>query len=106
MASQERRIPDLLLKAVKSLPEEERDEVLRELIGRTHLHVPAADPTGVLPGPSFDPAKPMSQPLLIRLPPDLHDRLRTWSVSHGFSMAAVARGLIERFLDDQEHSRQ
>jgi hypothetical protein len=39
--------------------------------------------------------------LPVRLPPDLHERLRRWSNEHGFSMAAVVRGLVERFLDEQ-----
>ena len=46
--------------------------------------------------------KQMTAPLLVRLPADLHDRFRRWTTTNGFSMAAVARGLIERFLDDQE----
>jgi hypothetical protein len=39
--------------------------------------------------------------LPVRLPPELHERLRRWSNEHGFSMAAVVRGLVERFLDEQ-----
>ena len=39
--------------------------------------------------------------LPVRLPPELHERLRDWSGEHGFSMAAVVRGLVERFLDEQ-----
>jgi hypothetical protein len=37
----------------------------------------------------------------VRLPADLHARLRTWSTEHGFSMATVVRGLVSRFLDGQ-----
>ena len=43
----------------------------------------------------------MEQPLIVRLPVDLHARLRDWATANGFSMAAIARGLIERFLDEQ-----
>jgi hypothetical protein len=38
----------------------------------------------------------------VRLPAELHARLRTWSAEHGFSMATVVRGLVARFLDGQE----
>ena len=54
--------------------------------------------------PGFDTSKQMTAPLLVRLPADLHDRLRRWSTTNGFSMAAVARGLIERFLNEQERT--
>jgi hypothetical protein len=37
----------------------------------------------------------------VRLPADLHARLRLWSTEHGFSMATVVRGLVARFLDGQ-----
>jgi predicted DNA-binding protein len=40
--------------------------------------------------------------LPVRLPPELHERLRAWSTEQGFSMASVVRGLVERFLDQQE----
>jgi hypothetical protein len=38
----------------------------------------------------------------VRLPTELHTRLREWSAHHGFSMATVVRGLVARFLDGQE----
>jgi hypothetical protein len=38
----------------------------------------------------------------VRLPADLHARLRKWSVANGFSMATVVRGLVSKFLDGQE----
>jgi hypothetical protein len=105
---------NLLLKAIKSLPQDEQDEVLRSIIGQAFgakgalsaIHgadVFAAPPDfTVVSGPPFDTVKQMTAPLLVRLPADLHDRFRSWSTTNGFSMAAVARGLIERFLDDQE----
>jgi hypothetical protein len=43
-----------------------------------------------------------SQLVNIRLPTEAHERLRTWCNEHSFSMAAVIRGLVERFLDDQD----
>lgn len=37
----------------------------------------------------------------VRLPAELHTRLRDWCTEHGFSMATVVRGLVTRFLDGQ-----
>jgi hypothetical protein len=107
---------NLLLKAIRSLPPEEQDEVLRSIIGKafatpgrpTAVHAISGEiymggpDVSVVPGPPFDVVKQMTAPLLVRLPADLHDRFRRWSTTNGFSMAAVARGLIERFLNDQE----
>ena len=108
---------DLLLKAIRSLPQEEQDAVMRSLIGRAFAgpggppvhgmdvlpHSVGPDVT-VLTGATFETTKQMTAPLLVRLPADLHDRFRRWSTTNGFSMAAVARGLIERFLNDQERA--
>ena len=108
---------NLLLKAIRSLPQDEQDEVLRSIIGQTFgtpggssplqgLEVFGAAPDfTMVPVPPFDPVKQMTAPLLVRLPADLHDRFRRWSTTNGFSMAAVARGLIERFLNQQEAQR-
>jgi hypothetical protein len=38
----------------------------------------------------------------VRFPEAQHQRLKTWCATHGFSMAVVVRGLVERFLDEQE----
>ena len=94
------------------LPAEEQDEALKGLLRsmQTGRWAPALgdDPTSPMgdlvvgPGPPLDVGKQTTQPLLIRLPVGLHERLRSWSTGHGFSMAAVARGLIERFLDQQD----
>jgi len=108
---------DLLLKAIRSLPQDEQDAVMRSLIGRAFgaaagppdhgmdvlPHSVGPDVT-VLTGATFETTKQMTAPLLVRLPADLHDRFRRWSTTNGFSMAAVARGLIERFLNDQERT--
>lgn len=106
---------DLLLKAIRSLPQHEQDEVMRSIVGRAFAGAEAPPQIGMFPtqgqpdvavatGPAFDTSKQMTAPLLVRLPADLHDRLRRWSTTNGFSMAAVARGLIERFLNEQERS--
>lgn len=122
------RVSKLLLKAVRGLPQREQDQVLAALI-RSALASPVAAagrPSPVSlphPRPGSTPVPPemllLSDPaaaqmgtaeasgpgvamLPVRLPPDLHERLRRWSNEHGFSMASVVRGLVERFLDEQE----
>jgi hypothetical protein len=35
----------------------------------------------------------------IRFPLERYDQLKTWCREHNFPMAAVVRGLVERFLD-------
>jgi hypothetical protein len=47
------------------------------------------------------PATVDSQVVTIRLPSTRHAALRDWCAEHGFSMAAVVRGLVERFLEEQ-----
>jgi len=47
------------------------------------------------------PAGEGSQLVTIRLPAEQHERLRTWCAVHSFTMAAVVRGLVERFLEEQ-----
>jgi DNA-binding CsgD family transcriptional regulator len=42
------------------------------------------------------------QMLPVRFPEPQYRRLKEWCTSHGFSMAVVVRGLVERFLDEQE----
>jgi hypothetical protein len=60
---------------------------LRELFGVQYGTIAAGQGNQVVP---------------VRLPTDLHGRLRDWSAEHGFSMATVVRGLVSRFLDGQE----
>jgi hypothetical protein len=47
------------------------------------------------------PAGTDSQVVTLRLPAERHAALREWCAAHGFSMAAVVRGLVERFLEQQ-----
>lgn len=103
----EDRSTDLLLKAIRSLPDDEQDEVLKGLFRNLKtVDEPVFSGGDVtVTGPPFDVVKQTTQPLLVRLPMDLHERLRRWATSNGFSMAAVARGLVERFLDEQERSK-
>lgn len=104
------RAADLLLRALSSLEPAERDIVLKAVLCGslpTHPVQPLAlgDFPSVPAGPGSWVAttgqSQMNQPLVIRLPSDLHARFRKWSTNNGFSMAAVARGLIERFLDER-----
>jgi hypothetical protein len=60
------------------------------------------------PGPRLQrltsalPAGEDSQLVTLRLPADRHAELRAWCTDHGFTMAAVIRGLVERFLEQQD----
>lgn len=38
----------------------------------------------------------------VRFPVEQYERLKDWCSDHGFPMAVVVRGLVERFLDEQE----
>ena len=116
------RAAKLLLKAVRMLPQREQDQVLTALFREALSHpIPVTEPvpfTRPLPGPAppdvvmlsdephmrlgYPPDMPGRAAMLpVRLPPELHDRLRQWSNEQGFSMASVVRGLVERFLDQQ-----
>jgi hypothetical protein len=54
---------------------------------------PSGSPRGALnPGEE-------SQLVTLRLPAERHAELRQWCSKHGFSMAAVIRGLVEQFLE-------
>lgn len=47
-----------------------------------------------------------SQLVTLRLSQEQHARLRQWCNEHSFSMAAVIRGLVERFLAAQQGERE
>jgi len=116
------RLRELLLKAVRGLEPEERDEILSELLvgeaATAHLAasqivaaMPAAPPrwrsmVGALRGEEVSATLAMSsgdvKVLPVRLPEAAYERLRAWSKENGFSMAVIIRTLVERFLDDQE----
>lgn len=38
----------------------------------------------------------------VRFPETQYERLRAWADEHSFPMAVVVRGLVERFLDEQQ----
>ncbi len=122
------RMSGLMLKALKGLPPREQDVVVRGLLraalgrsGRVVYVDPSAEPVlspelshlspTMRVGGKISIAEPLvaemqiagagSRMLPVRLSPNLHDRLRRWSIDHGFAMAVVVRGLIERFLEEQ-----
>ena len=104
------RAAGLLLKALDGLSPEERKTVLRALLtgsfgalGRRHSS-PSPDEYFVLPERplgQFEKMSSVSSMLPVRLTPESHERLRRWSADHGFAMAVVVRGLIERFLEER-----
>jgi hypothetical protein len=111
----DQRTVKLLLKAVRMLPEKEQTDVLTALL-RGAMAAPPGSPLGpaedvlfLRSGPMhggvapqvMEPMGPGLAMLPVRLSPELHERLRTWSSANGFSMAGVVRGLVERFLDEQ-----
>lgn len=117
--AEERTPEQLLATALESLPSEQRQQVtawllVRESRGLTPgwLGKPDRDELvrTLLPGAgSFrevfgrtpNIAGEGYQVVPVRLPVELHARLRDWSAEHGFSMATVVRGLVSRFLDGQ-----
>ena len=107
------RAARLLLKALDSLSERDRRFVMRALLsagisigGAGRLSGSTDVPVGLMdPGSQIRMSRQVDQPLLVRLPSDLHARLRSWAMDHGFSMAGIVRGLVERFLDEQEGRR-
>ena len=97
------RAAQLLVRAIETLEAEEQRIVLEALLTGS-IGGLAMRPPELVPGQEFGAmphGRQMEQPLMVRLPVDLHARLRDWAMANGFSMAAIARGLIERFLDER-----
>ncbi|HEX4703643.1 MAG TPA: hypothetical protein VH352_16055 [Pseudonocardiaceae bacterium] len=120
--------PELLAKAMESLTSTERQRITawfmtNRLSGVEWGPGPAAD-VGLgrrhdvwqhVMGPSPDVYRDLyerrfggssvfgrgQQVVPVRLPTELHARLRSWCADNGFSMATVVRGLVSRFLDGQ-----
>jgi hypothetical protein len=105
-------VADLILKALDSLTASERRQVLSALIRSGLSTAPASysiqatmPPLSAAEG-FFSPGARVSAGgppavLPVRLPQDQLEQLRTWCADHGFSMAVVIRGLVERFLESQ-----
>jgi hypothetical protein len=118
------RVAKLMLKAVRTLPQREQDQVFTALFKEALSEpasvtrpLPASDvfmvsgaepfsiPRPIPGGPGMAVVPGQSAMLPVRLPPELHERLRRWSTEQGFSMAGVVRGLVERFLDEQSSAK-
>ena len=100
-------VPERLARLLETLTTEERREITAWFFGhlgggRHHwLAGPDLPPVGMPGLTSTLAAGEASQLVTIRLNADRHAQLRTWCAEHGFTMAAVVRGLVERFLDEQ-----
>jgi hypothetical protein len=113
----------LLVKAVATLPDAERDQVYAWFLdrGMTGSRPAAFAGSGPLPrqlremsatllslqrAGGLPGAQPTGQQVVpVRFAADQHAALRTWCSEHGFSMATVIRGLVARFLEGQLPAR-
>jgi hypothetical protein len=101
-----------LVELLETLPPAERQDLTVWLFNRDrpalgpeagfHLGLPAGPQPSLRRLVSALPAGEDSQLVTIRLPTDRHAELRDWCAEHGFTMAAVVRGLVERFLEQQQ----
>jgi hypothetical protein len=107
-------VPAKLAALLETLPSEERQEIAAWLFagGPQPRTGPWFDPTwsmgteqilsmGTVPFPVGE----NTQLSTVRLPTESHTRLREWCSNNGFTMAAVIRGLVERFLEEQTRER-
>ncbi|HWH11270.1 MAG TPA: hypothetical protein VG165_09085 [Solirubrobacteraceae bacterium] len=107
----------LLLRALDTLEADERTAVLECLLGRALASIEIPDFAPMLTSAESRsmqlafPARTGAAPpavdqrmFPVRLPERDHTRLKAWCDIHGFPMAVVVRGLIERFLDQQEQA--
>jgi hypothetical protein len=98
-----------LIALLETLPPQERQEITAWLLDRR----PGDDVSRTWAGLPTAPWRPVerltsilasgedTQLITIRLPTDRHAELRQWCSDHGFTMAAVVRGLVDRFVEDQ-----
>ena len=114
----------LLVHALGQLPPADRDKVYTWLLGTsvqlspglasqlgvqfTRTGRPAtqqdfADAGAEVVHSLFRSPSPGAQQMVpVRFSAEQHARLRAWCTEHGFSMATVIRGLVDRFLDSQQ----
>jgi hypothetical protein len=88
-----------LAELLETLPPEERQQITAWLLDRSQGNFPTF--FGARHLASVLPAGEDSQLVTLRLPAERHGQLRDWCAEHGFTMAAVVRGLVERFLEEQ-----
>jgi hypothetical protein len=114
----------LLVKAVGSLPDAERDQVYAWFLDRGITGSRPGSFAGAGPLPrqlqevsaallslqtvgGLRGAQPTGQQVVpVRFAADQHAALRIWCSEHGFSMATVIRGLVARFLEGQLPARK
>jgi hypothetical protein len=121
-AAEQAEVVRLLIKAVGTLPDAERDRVYAWFLERGITGSPGAPfATSPLPrqlreitsmalslqaGSGRPGAQSIGQQVVpVRFAADQHAALRTWCSEHGFSMATVIRGLVSRFLEGQLPAR-
>jgi hypothetical protein len=106
---------ELLARAIQSLDQADRERVTAWLLDRTFGTPHTGSPFGVATAMArghvaqtdlFAQPLPGSrrgehQVVPIRLPTEQHAALREWCSEHGFTMATVVRGLVERFLEER-----
>lgn len=118
----------ILVRALAQLPAEDRDKVYTWLLGTSlrmqpgvmeplgrRLRWAVAAESGSVTQQDFgkvgaDLVRDLfrgssgsaQQMVPVRFSADQHARLRAWCTEHGFSMATVIRGLVDRFLDSQQ----
>jgi hypothetical protein len=114
---EESSLSELLLKAVRGLPQEEQDTVIRQLLDR-HAAPGTPPPTGRGPWMHLLPEPNLGMPRIaergsgslrvvpVRLSAEQHDALKQWCETNEFSMAVVIRGLVDRFLASQNRDPQ
>jgi hypothetical protein len=108
MSADEPGPAERLVQVLETLPSDERQQITTWLIenGRGHAAM-GAGLSWPMPRGDMTPrvatllSSTDSQLVTIRLPAERHAHLRDWCAEHGFSMAAVVRGLVERFLEEQ-----
>lgn len=101
-----------LVGAVNTLPPAERDRVLAWLFGvlsssaasrgTESLALLGPKEQDVMTGVRPAPLRGSPQVVPVRLGEDQHAALRLWCREHGFTMATVVRGLVDRFLASQD----
>ncbi len=71
------------------------DTVSGAIVARSAVPSPLSSAVG------HSPQGPL-RTMPVRFPEAQYERLRAWAESHNFPMAVVVRGLVERFLDEQQ----
>ncbi len=101
MATHE-EVPDKLARLLETLDPAERQEIVAWWLARGWSSAGYTQALALRRQTgNWLPTGEGSQLVTIRLPSEQHERLRTWCTEHNFTMAAVVRGLIERFLEEQ-----